>query len=159
MSQSRKERRQQERSTKKNQPRISDINYINIFDAKSDESYTYEITKDVWDEISNDSDLKLFPTDYISRFVAENFGNEESIVTQVALVQRHLLETDVELLKVIKEQKHNTFTIIVDIDNYEKSKVDRPSYVFASSPKNNFEDANGFGIAIGQMYLETSKQL
>jgi hypothetical protein len=95
----------------------------------------------------------------MSSFVAENFGQESSIITTTALVQRHLKETDVELIKVMKEQKHNTFVIVVDTDNYKKSKVERPSFVLASQPNNNFNDANNFVIGIGQMYLETSKQL
>ena len=156
MTQSRKERRQEERSQKKNQSKISNCNYISIFDVKSEESFTYEISKEVWNEIENEPSLLSFQTEEMSRFVAEKFGEESSVVTSIALVQRHLKESDIELIKVVKEQKHNSFVIVIDINNYEKSKVDRPSFVFASSPNNNFNDANGFGLTIGEMYLETS---
>ena len=159
MAQSRKERRQEERSQKKNQSKTPNCNYLSIVDIKSEQSFTYEISKEMWSEIENEPSLSPFPTEQISRFVAEKFGEESSIVTLVALVQRHLKESDVELIKVVKEQKHNSFVIVIDTDNYEKSKVDRPSFVFASSPKSNFNDANGFGLTIGQMYLETSNQL
>ena len=138
---------------------MSNCNYLSIFDVKSEESFTYEISKEVWNEIENEPSLTQFPTEEMSRFVAEKFGEESSIVTLVALVQRHLKESDIELIKVVKEQKHNSFVIVIDTDNYEKSKVDRPSFVFASSPKSNFNEANGFGLTIGQMYLETSIEL
>lgn len=133
--------------------------FICIFDVKTKVLLTYDYCNEDWEEISKDPDLKLFSTQHISRFVAEKFNDDSSSVSAVALVQRHLKQTDAKLLDVIEEQKHNTFVIVIDVDNYENGKVDLPSFVFASHPSETFDDANSFGNGIAQMYLETSKKL
>lgn len=133
--------------------------FICVFDVKTSKLLTYDFPEEDWNEISNYPDLKIVPTNYLSRFASENFNDDKCAVLLVALVQRHLNDTDAALLDVIKKQKHNTFVIIIDVDKFQNEKIDLPSFVFASQPCDNITEANLFGNGISHMYLETSKNL
>jgi len=132
--------------------------FICVFDVKTKTLSTFNVFNENWELVSVDPDLKLFSTQHLSRCVAEKFNNDETTVAAIALVQRHLKATDAKLLDVIEEQKHNTFVIVIDVDNYENGKVDLPSFVFASHPSETFDDAKSFGNGIANMYLETPQK-
>jgi hypothetical protein len=134
--------------------------YISIVDVNNKTVSTQEIPSEWWNEINNEPTLKSFSTKDLSENLAYKLKKEETkFVSATHLVYRHINESDKNLTNLMLEQNHRTFVIIIDIDNYKKSKVDRPSFVFASNPINNLKDAEDFGNGIGYMYLETSQKI
>lgn len=134
--------------------------YISIVDVNEQTFSTQEIPLEWWNAINNEPTLKSFSTKDLAENLAYKLKDEETkYVTATHLVYRHIKESDKNLSNVMLEQNHKTFVIIIDIDNYKKSKVDRPSFVFASNPINNLEEAKSFANGIGYMYLETSKKI
>jgi len=134
--------------------------YISIVDVNNKTVSTQEIPSEWYNEINNEPTLKSFSTKDLSENLAYKLKKEETrFVTATHLVYRHIKESDKNLTKLMLEQNHRSFVIIIDIDNYKKSKVDRPSFVFASNPINNLKDAEDFGNGIGYMYLETSQKI
>jgi hypothetical protein len=124
--------------------------YINVAESNSETYRCYELTKDQCIQ------LKDLVTGAFSNFsltdIKENFiehykeENGALIISLYYFIHLHFMNMDKELLKVVDEQKHNTFAVIID---------DNDVIVFSSSPQNNKNDAEQWGAFLIDTYNKT----
>ena len=102
--------------------------YINV--CGMDGNMAHFEYADEYNDINSELELKQFSDAQIARQVCIEYGERKDTlyVTAAALVQRHLDALDTKLANVVKEQKHNSFTIIVDTTDVYKA------FVYSSTP-------------------------
>ena len=127
--------------------------YINVAEANSETFRCYELTKDQCTE------LKRVVIESFSNFslteIKENFieifkeENDALIISLYYFIHLYFMNMDKELIKVVDEQKHNTFAVIIDNNDV---------FVFASSPQENKNDAEQWGSFLIDTYNKTIKK-
>ena len=124
--------------------------YINVAESNSETFRCYELTKDQCTQLK---DLVIgsysnFSLTEIKENFIEHYREEKDalIISLYYFIHLHFMNMDKELLKVVDEQKHNTFAVIID---------DNDVIVFSSSPQNNKNDAEDWGAFLINTYNKT----
>lgn len=128
--------------------------YINVAESNSETYNCFELPKEVCLQLKNSELIESY-SKFSLEDIKENFiemYKEEKDATIISLyyfVHLHLQYMDKELRKVVDEQKHNTFDIIIDGKDVN---------VFASSPQDNKNDAEDWGAFLIDTYNKTIKK-
>jgi len=128
--------------------------YINVAESNSETYNCFELPKEVCLQLKNSELIESY-SKFSLEDIKENFiemYKEEKDATIISLyyfVHLHLQYMDKELRKVVDEQKHNTFAIIIDGKDVN---------VFASSPQDNKNDAEDWGAFLIDTYNKTIKK-
>lgn len=124
--------------------------YINVAESNSETFRCYELTKDQCTQLK---DLVIgaysnFSLTEIKENFIQHYKEEKDalIISLYYFVHLHLQYMDKELRKVVDEQKHNTFAVIIDGKDVN---------VFASSPQDNKNDAEQWGSFLIHTYNKT----
>ena len=124
--------------------------YINVAESNSETYRCYELTKDQCTQLK---DLVIgaysnFSLTEIKENFIQHYKEEKDalIISLYYFVHLHLQYMDKELRKVVDEQKHNTFAVIIDGNDVN---------VFASSPQDNKNDAEQWGSFLIHTYNKT----
>ena len=150
MSQARRMRRQQKRQDSK----VENIfYYINVCDVSSDMMTTLEYDFNSLMEINTQPEIKDYTINDFMLNIIESFKtqNQPSLyVSAAVLVNQHLLNLDGELSEIVKKQKHNSFTIIID---------GSMAYVYGSTPAKTKEYSQQHSNFLYISYKETTEKL
>jgi hypothetical protein len=124
--------------------------YINVAESNSETFRCYELTKDQCTQLKDlvIGSFSNFSLTEIKENFIEHYKEEEDalIISLYYFVHLHLQYMDKELRKVVDEQKHNTFAVIIDGKDVN---------VFASSPQDNKNDAEQWGSFLIHTYNKT----
>lgn len=125
--------------------------YINVAESNSQTYSCYELPKEVCLKLKNSEVIEAyskFPLEHIKENFIENYREEKdvTIISLYYFIHLFMKNMDKELRKVVDEQKHNTFAIIID---------DKDVNVFASSPQENKNDAEQWGAFLIDTYNKT----
>jgi hypothetical protein len=147
MSQARRMRRRQERQDSK----VKNIfYYINVCDIASDMMTTLEYDFNSLMEINSQPEIKDYTVNDFMLNLIESFRNQNQpslYVSAAVLVNQHLLNLDGELSEIVKKQKHNSFTIIID---------GMMAYVWGSTPAETKEYSQQHSNFLYISYKETT---
>lgn len=125
--------------------------YINVAEPNSQTYSCFELPKEVCLQLKNSDVIQAyskFPLKDIKENFIENYkqNKDVTIISLYYFIHLHLQYMDKELRKVVDEQKHNTFVIMIDNEDVN---------VFASSPQNNKSDAEQWGAFLIHTYNKT----
>lgn len=106
---------------------------------------------DEFNEIITEPEFAPFSDANVAKNVCVHYAELDNFLYVIAavLVGRHLKSLSTELKDVIKEQKHNSFTIIVDTTEVYKA------FVYSSTPADSKDYSKKHSALMYQSYNET----
>lgn len=122
--------------------------YINISNVQTADTSTFELDQKEYYEIISESGMKQFTqTEIVKNFIQYFKTNSDYLfILAGELVNRHLKSLDKGMSEMVKSEKHNCFTILID---------GNMAFVFGSTVSDTIEYSKQHGEFLYITYKQT----